>query len=219
VNWDSILRFFGRAICHQLDERTLEVGGVLLPICARDTGIYVGIFSSLLIIFISKHKRASNQIPNITNSLLLLLLMAPMIVDGVSSYVGLYETTNSIRLLTGALFGFALPFLLAPFFALYKGENKSERRIISSTYQLIPPFLIVFVFCIAIYHSFTPYLLTSIILITTIFIWFSLALRAIFIVLFKKNTQFIVYLTIAVFTLTILSIINKNLQKSYELFY
>src|SRR4051812_3019423 len=105
--------FLGRAICHQLPERSFFHDGHYLPVCARDTGIYIGIFSTLLFLYMTKKYRTTT-IPNKKISFTLLLFLFPLVIDGFSSYLGIYSTTNLIRILTGIMFGMALPFFLIP---------------------------------------------------------------------------------------------------------
>ncbi|MFH1820931.1 MAG: DUF2085 domain-containing protein [Methanobacteriota archaeon] len=40
-----MLEYTSFLVCHQIPERTLSIGGKLLPLCARCTGIYCGFFS------------------------------------------------------------------------------------------------------------------------------------------------------------------------------
>jgi uncharacterized membrane protein len=109
----EILHFFGRAICHQLEERSLQVSGEALAVCARDTGIYIGIFSTLIYLHFSKRKQ-SITIPSIKISFLLLLFLVPLIIDGLGSYTHLFESNNLRRLMTGIAFGLVLPYFIYP---------------------------------------------------------------------------------------------------------
>ena len=110
---ENLYKLIGSIICHQLPSRTLEVGGRLLPLCARDTGIYTGVFLSAVYLA-SRRRLRSNMTPDLRISILLCILMLPMLADGISSYQGVRETNNTIRLFTGAFFGICLPFLLVP---------------------------------------------------------------------------------------------------------
>lgn len=82
--------FFG---CHQKIERTLNIFGHPLNICARCTGIYIGILAAnLLFMFIHP-------------SLILFILGVPLLVDGILQKRTDYFSTNFRRLMTGVFFG------------------------------------------------------------------------------------------------------------------
>jgi uncharacterized membrane protein len=109
----DVFHFFGRAICHQLEDRSLTVSGEVLAVCARDTGIYIGIFSTMIYLHFFK-RRQNTTIPSIKISFLLLLFLVPLMVDGLGSYTHLFESNNPRRLLTGIAFGFVLPYFTYP---------------------------------------------------------------------------------------------------------
>lgn len=110
---DQVLHFFGYAVCHCLPSRTLTVGGHLLPVCSRCTGIYIGI-AATYIFLISRRGFKVNALPSLWASLAVAAMLLPMSVDGVSSYLGLRETTNMLRFLTGLVAGAALPIFAFP---------------------------------------------------------------------------------------------------------
>jgi uncharacterized membrane protein len=71
--------------------------------CARCTGFWLAAFISSGLLFIRR----------ITGTVLTgLLLLAPMLVDGTMQFFGFHESTNPIRLLTGAAAGLGLVVLL-----------------------------------------------------------------------------------------------------------
>ena len=47
----------GYGICHQLPERSFFVGGHQLPLCARDTGTYLGAMATLAVLLAGKRRR------------------------------------------------------------------------------------------------------------------------------------------------------------------
>jgi len=105
----NLFNFIGHLVCHQRPERTLWIGGHYLPVCARDTGAFIGLLLGYALVpFLSK-KEAKGP-PNLYLSL---AMMLPLWVDSFGQALGFWISTNDLRLITGLLFGAALaPFLI-----------------------------------------------------------------------------------------------------------
>ncbi|HOJ10172.1 MAG TPA: DUF2085 domain-containing protein [Clostridiales bacterium] len=135
---DIIYRIYkvaGSLICHQIPSRTIYAGGIPLPLCARDTGIYMGLFSSLAYIYL-RRKNKSDSPPDIKNTVLLCCLMLLMIIDGGTSYLGIRNTNNIIRYFSGAFFGLPLPFFLLPA-AYYNPKRSNMHKSLDKTAEII----------------------------------------------------------------------------------
>jgi uncharacterized membrane protein len=137
----------GSLICHQLPERSLESGGMILPVCARDTGIYTGIFTAFIFLMLFRRMKAQKP-PGIAAAVVMCVLMLPMIFDGVLSYTGLIETNNAARIFTGLLFGLPIPFLLVPA-ANFRLDGRNEAPVLKKLIELVPVYCTgsCFVFC------------------------------------------------------------------------
>jgi uncharacterized membrane protein len=124
-----IINWLGFAVCHQLPARTFHYGLDALPICARCTGIYVGLLAGLVYLIAANRKRESGFPPwwALAFGVVGIGLMG---IDGVSSYAGWRPTSNELRLITGLLAGSALPLVLLPMFNYQAWKNASEERII-----------------------------------------------------------------------------------------
>lgn len=171
---DSILEFanlVGSLICHQLPSRTLSAGGVPLPVCARDMGIYLGIFVGTAFILISGRRR-SDRPPGLAETIVMCMLMIPMIVDGAGSYLGAYVTNNTARLLTGALFGLPVPVFLIPA-ANFKVNSRNEIPVLKSFVELAGIVASVVLICLLVLAGLVPYIiLTAIFVVSFLFlIW------------------------------------------------
>ena len=83
-------------ICHQEPARSLWIAGHPMALCARDVGLYGGLCLGLVI---TLWRRVF--IPG----WIALLCVLPMALDGGSQLLGLRESTNALRLITGALAG------------------------------------------------------------------------------------------------------------------
>lgn len=110
----NILYFFGRGFCHQFSERSLEAGGLFFGICARDTGLYLGFIVALLVLALGSAltKKRPPVIPPVWVVAVGIVLVVPMALDGASSYLGLRETSNLLRYVTGYLSGVGVAVLV-----------------------------------------------------------------------------------------------------------
>jgi len=116
----------GYAVCHRIDERSFQIFGRQLPLCARCTGEFNAAAVSLLFMgFVSK-KRAG--LPRKSITVLLVVFFLAFAIDGSNSYLYLLKTTtgqlenipniyipnNTLRLLTGTGMGLAMAAMLYP---------------------------------------------------------------------------------------------------------
>lgn len=115
----------GYAVCHQLPERTLHYGGRPLPVCARDTGLFLG-FAAVFCAFLLIYGGRGTRYPSWKMIVALSLLFLPFVVDSVTSYAGIRETSNAVRVVTGALAGSAAASLIYPLAArgLFQGDGR-----------------------------------------------------------------------------------------------
>lgn len=84
--------------CHQIPERCFKVRGYIFPICARCTGVALGQLAALVSGIIGLRVPAA----------LCMLLLAVMAADWVLQHLGIRESTNPRRLITGLMAGFGL---------------------------------------------------------------------------------------------------------------
>jgi uncharacterized membrane protein len=94
----SIYRF-GDRYCHQKDHRSWALNGNQMPVCARDVGLFIGIFMGC--VFGALYRRG-------IKIFFLLLLIVPMAIDGGLQSLTSYESFNLLRLLTGMIGGFGV---------------------------------------------------------------------------------------------------------------
>jgi uncharacterized membrane protein len=84
--------------------------GYKLPVCSRDTAIYLAMLLGLLALpFLQK--MGSEEWPN---KWLLVAACIPIAIDGGTQLFGFRESSNLLRAITGAIVGFALPFYILP---------------------------------------------------------------------------------------------------------
>lgn len=94
-------RLLFRLLCHGKPERCLELFGIAMPICARCTGIYLGMLAGLaaFVVLPLLRERVMRRFAYAA--------VVPLAVDGLTQLTGLRESTNTLRMLTGALAGLA----------------------------------------------------------------------------------------------------------------
>lgn len=129
---ESILQWLGYGLCHQLADRSFFGGGLQVPVCARDTGIYVGFLIGLIALWLAHRGRRPSEMPPWPVMLLLGAFIGVMVIDGATSYAGLRTTTNDIRLLTGLTSGFALAALTLPLLNSQAWRRFDNDRVLGS---------------------------------------------------------------------------------------
>jgi uncharacterized membrane protein len=111
----------GYAVCHRIDLRSFHIGETQLPLCARCSGMYLGAMVGLSYqLAIGKRRTGMPSWKIILPVSIFVMLFA---VDGLNSFIslfssgaGLYQPSNSIRLLTGTGMGLAIAVALIPAF-------------------------------------------------------------------------------------------------------
>jgi len=89
--------------CHGIPDRCFTIRGHTVPICALCTGLLIGVAAGLLV-------PATGHLPSVVAIGLALLLVAPLLVDGLSQLAGLRHSTNPLRIVTGAIGGLGVAF-------------------------------------------------------------------------------------------------------------
>jgi uncharacterized membrane protein len=113
------LRALDGGICAQAGSHSFFPAGQQLPLCARNTGIYLGFISATLVLLASRRQRA-DSFPSAPIMLVLGGAVALMGVDGVNSLLldlrlpHLYQPHNLLRLATGLGTGVAMAAFLIP---------------------------------------------------------------------------------------------------------
>ena len=89
-------------ICHRKPERSFFIKGHQFPVCARCTGFYMALTLYFIFAYYSY-----------VNYSFLLILMAiscliPTVIDGFAQLLGLHESNNLLRFITGFMGGLGL---------------------------------------------------------------------------------------------------------------
>lgn len=95
----ELARGIFRLICHGRQDRALIVSGAAMPLCARCVGIYAGLIAACAATLVAGWRLR-------VSTVVLLLAVAPLAIDGLTQAAGLRESVNTLRVATGLLAGF-----------------------------------------------------------------------------------------------------------------
>lgn len=133
----------GFGVCHQIHTHSFTIAGHQLPLCARCTGMYLGAFSTLFLL--SRIKKKAGGLPTMGILLFLALFFGSMVVDGFNSTFqtfggGFWDSTNTIRLITGTLSGIAIGMVFYPLFNAntWHRDVIGKQRVVDSLPKLLP---------------------------------------------------------------------------------
>ena len=106
----SFLYSFYSPICHQIDARSFHLFGEKIGVCSRCSSIYFGFLLSLAFYPFFQQLHA----PAFPKRHWIALAVFPMLIDVLTNFAGIHDSTLLTRAITGSLFGIILPFYLIP---------------------------------------------------------------------------------------------------------
>jgi uncharacterized membrane protein len=114
------LDYAGYAVCHRITARSFTIAGRQLPLCARCTGMYLGVALSFIVLGLAGRFRRA-QLPPFKVLAVLVGFVALMGIDGINSYSHffpdiphVYEPQNWLRLVTGMGTGLGMGAFIIP---------------------------------------------------------------------------------------------------------
>ncbi len=151
---DFLIDVMGFSVCHQLSSRSLSIGNVVLPICSRCSGIYIGFTITAIILFVMFRKK-ENDLPPLYIVIILTLFFLSTIVDGIASNFGIYNTNNDLRFITGFLCGSATMTIIYPVFIFQYYKESRKEKIFKRPIKFIIYILILTLFIIVTLFRFS----------------------------------------------------------------
>jgi uncharacterized membrane protein len=134
--FDALLHWMGYGLCHQLPERSFFGGGIQAPVCARDTGIYLGVITSVILISFLHRGSRPTGLPTKVGWATIAVMIGVMALDGTSQYLGLRASTNELRLITGLTSGFAVGAIITPMINDGLWRRSSAERVLNTAPRL-----------------------------------------------------------------------------------
>jgi uncharacterized membrane protein len=111
-------------VCHQIEDRSLEVLGLPLAVCTRCTAVYGGFLAGVLLYPLVR----SVDHPVYPPRWMTALAVFPMLVDVVMGWTGIHPVSGATRVFTGAFFGLIVPFVVLPALGEAVQEFVASRR-------------------------------------------------------------------------------------------
>ena len=135
--------YAGALVCHRITERSFTIAGRQMPLCARCTGIYLGIALSFVTFLVAGRVRWS-ELPSTRIILVLVGFIGIMGVDGVNSFSHffpsfphVYTPQNWLRLVTGMGTGLAMGIIVFPALAQTLWQEQEMKRIVRNGNELL----------------------------------------------------------------------------------
>lgn len=130
----KLLIWLGFGLCHQLPERSYVLGGLQAPVCVRDTGIYVGFILGFLLL-VAIHPERPRELPRWYVWATMAAFLAFMGWDGITSYSGIRQTVNELRLITGLGVGFSVAVIILPMINDELWRQSSGVRVLDALWR------------------------------------------------------------------------------------
>ena len=95
----KIFNFIGDCSgCHQIPERSFCIKGYIFPLCARCTGVFIGQLSAVILFIFGIR----------LSFFVCAVLLLVMGIDWYIQFIGIYQSTNNRRFITGIMGGLAV---------------------------------------------------------------------------------------------------------------
>jgi uncharacterized membrane protein len=134
ISW--VLNSIGDLVCHQIPERSFQLGGQTLPLCARCTGVYAGFALGVFALVVSQ-SRNEKLLSLKAGKLTPITIFLVFGLQGVTERFGLWPSSNEIRLALGLLTGGAINLLLTPLTRHFLDPNTENVTKPGWTYWVI----------------------------------------------------------------------------------
>lgn len=134
--------WLGAAICHRITERSFTINGRQFPLCARCTGMYLGVAIAFGVLLLAGRARWA-AFPRLPVLLTLIGFIGLMGVDGINSYTHffpnfphVYEPRNWLRLVTGMGAGLAMGVIMFTALAQTLWRNTTNQAAVANLREL-----------------------------------------------------------------------------------
>ena len=136
-NWlNKFIKIIGSSVCHQIPERSFGANALIMPVCSRCEGIYVGFFVSAIILFLL-FKKKENELPPLYILITMIVFVFSTILEGAFGLFSIFQTNNISRFVTGYLAGSAAMVIIFPIFNYQYYKDSITERIFLKPWKFI----------------------------------------------------------------------------------
>lgn len=188
----------GYAVCHRIVVRSLLIEDRPLPLCARCSGMYLGVLAGLC--FQVMRGRRLGGFPPVRLWIISGFLTLAFAVDGINSFFHLeifssapsfYEPHNWLRTITGSGMGLVMAAFLYPAFGQTAWRDWENRPALSDGKAMAGLVVLVAILDAALLSGFPALLLVLAFLTTiTVFIVLTLVYTMVGLILFRKENRY-----------------------------
>lgn len=121
-------------VCHQAPSRSFFIFGHQMAFCQRDLAIYASLLVGMLAFGLVRGRLRPLPWP------IYVVIILPMLVDGITQAIGLRTSTWQLRVITGVLFSVGSAWLGLPYLENIWGEvqRNAERQLARDRQQVSP---------------------------------------------------------------------------------
>jgi uncharacterized membrane protein len=127
--WQGLAYAVFKPVCHQLPSRSFSRFGAPLAVCARCLGIYLGFLIGVILYPLVRGFRRLAVPP----ARVFLLVSLPIVLDTIGNFLQLWNTSNSVRMMIGILWGMPLPFYIitgiADLFIAQRSRRETSKQV------------------------------------------------------------------------------------------
>ena len=121
----NILYYGFSRICHQIDARSLHLLGAKFGVCVRCTSIYFSFLAGVVFYpFVRPLKFEKLPDPR-----WIIFAVLPMVVDAVLNDLGILQSNELSRIVTGSISGFVFAFFIVPLFVEASNQLLAHRTL------------------------------------------------------------------------------------------
>jgi uncharacterized membrane protein len=188
------MRAIGYSVCHQIPSHSFKIGSSEFPICSRCIGMYLGVFSGILVLFLQRKKLF---FPSKQQFIFLGLLIIAWLIDGINSFMNsnrgitfLYPPSNLLRFITGFGMGLCIAITIHFLFSYVVWKNRANRTTLKRSAIIQMTIAFILSLLLVLWENETLMKLLAYISVSTIVVLLTTLYTIFWIIILHKENSF-----------------------------